>query len=224
MSDRLDEQIRSAYSLVPEPPDAVTAQSEARVLSALEPERPTSRRRGAMLTLAAAACVFVGIAIGASITTRGSQAATSDALGFIPSAGWNVISTGAIPLSAGPAAVATNGPYQREDVPAGSFPQETIAHLTPNRIVIFAQARPRGRFANVDAGFPRRKLPLRLSDARILRGWEMQPNTRIPEYRMLAATGKVNLDVRVYFGTQHPSPAILADAQSELARLRVPSM
>ena len=70
--------------------------------------------------------------------------------------------------------------------------------------------------------FKRAAWPPRLSDFRLDRGWEGQPLTRIQQRLLWIAIGVWNLDVRVYFGTQHPSKRVLAEVQAELKRLRLP--
>lgn len=201
----------------------VRRRSADRLLGELDrvPMRKNATGQAAPFILVAAACIAVGFAIGAATTAGSSKAATS-ALGFEPSAGWNVVSTGAIPLARGQAAVATNERFRKEDAPAGSFPQSTIGHLRPEGIVIWVFATPRGRLAHVDAAFTPRKLPLRLDEARILHGWEGQPNPRVPEYGIWSAVDRVNVDARVYFGTQKPPVHLRVLAQRELARLLVP--
>src|SRR2546426_1103321 len=52
--------------------------------------------------------------------------------------------------------------------------------------------------------FPRARLPLRLSGFRVDHGWEGQPAANIQQRLRWAAVGGWDLDVRVYFATQHP--------------------
>jgi hypothetical protein len=65
--------------------------------------------------------------------------------------------------------------------------------------------------------------PPRLSDFRLDHGWEGQPLARIQQRLLWIAVGGWNLDVRVYFGTQHPAKRLLAAVQAELHRLRLPT-
>ena len=65
--------------------------------------------------------------------------------------------------------------------------------------------------------------PPRLPDFRVDRSWEGQPLHRIQQRLLWIATGGWRLDVRVYFGTQHPSKRLLAAAQAELNRLSPPA-
>ncbi|HMI98487.1 MAG TPA: hypothetical protein VK488_01500 [Gaiellaceae bacterium] len=57
---------------------------------------------------------------------------------------------------------------------------------------------------------------------RLDRGWEGQPATNIQQRLRWVAVGGWNLDVRVYFATQHPDEALLRQAQAELDRLVFP--
>jgi hypothetical protein len=65
--------------------------------------------------------------------------------------------------------------------------------------------------------------PPRLIDFRVDHGWKGQPLVRIQQRLLAIAVGGWNLDVRVYFGSQHPSQSLLASVQAELNRLTVPA-
>jgi hypothetical protein len=69
--------------------------------------------------------------------------------------------------------------------------------------------------------FPRASRPLRLSAFRFDRGWEGQPPPNVQQ-RAVPASGW-NLKVRDYFATQHPDEKLLAEAQSQVGRLLLPS-
>lgn len=71
--------------------------------------------------------------------------------------------------------------------------------------------------------FKRAAWPPRLDDFRVDHGWEGQPLTGIQQRLLAIAAGPWNLDVRVYFGTQHPSKRLLAMVQAELKRLTLPA-
>jgi hypothetical protein len=71
--------------------------------------------------------------------------------------------------------------------------------------------------------FRRAAWPPHLRDFRIDRGWEGQPLVRIQQRLLAIAVGVWNLDVRVYFGTQHPGKLLLASVQAELGRLLAPA-
>lgn len=70
--------------------------------------------------------------------------------------------------------------------------------------------------------FPHASWPLRLSSFRIDRGWEGQPAPNIQQRLRAVSVHGWNLDVRVYFGTQHPGKRLLAAVQAELNRLTLP--
>jgi hypothetical protein len=65
--------------------------------------------------------------------------------------------------------------------------------------------------------------PPRLKDFRLDHGWEGQPLPRIQQRLLWISVGGWNLDVRVYFGTQHPSKRLLTSVQAELDRLTLPT-
>jgi hypothetical protein len=70
--------------------------------------------------------------------------------------------------------------------------------------------------------FPKLDLPLTLSGAHLRRGWEGQPASNIPEYVIWGWIKGQFVDVRLYFGTQMPRETMLANANTELARLQIP--
>jgi hypothetical protein len=70
--------------------------------------------------------------------------------------------------------------------------------------------------------FTKTSWPLHLSSFRVDHGWEGQPATKVQQRLRWAVVDGWHLDVRVYFGTQHPSKALFAKAQAELDRLRLP--
>ena len=65
--------------------------------------------------------------------------------------------------------------------------------------------------------------PPRLTDFRVDRSWERQPLPRIRQQLLWTTAGGWRLDVRVYFGTEHPSKSLLAAVQAELNRLTLPA-
>jgi hypothetical protein len=75
------------------------------------------------------------------------------------------------------------------------------------------------------AGKTRAFAPMRwppvLASFRVDHGWEGQPAPRIQQRLRWGAAGGWDVDVRVYFGTQHPDEALIAKAQAELGRLRL---
>lgn len=72
------------------------------------------------------------------------------------------------------------------------------------------------------ATFTRARWPLHLRSFRIDHGWEGQPAGNVQQRLRWAAVGGWQIDVRVYFGTQHPSKRLLGFVQAELNRLRLP--
>lgn len=64
--------------------------------------------------------------------------------------------------------------------------------------------------------------PPRLPSFRVDRGWEGQPAANIQQRVWLRSVHGWDLDIRVFFATQHPSLALKARAQAELNRLRLP--
>jgi hypothetical protein len=93
-----------------------------------------------------------------------------------------------------------------------------LKRLSPQGVVIWATTIGPILFS----GVPHARLPLRLSSFRVDHGWEMQPAPNIQQRLRFVRLNGWQLDVRVYFATQHPSRALLAEAQAELNRLLLP--
>jgi len=72
--------------------------------------------------------------------------------------------------------------------------------------------------------FPDRRLPFRLSDARVNRQWQSQPRPDAPEYDVWGRVAGTYVEVSVYFGNPRPSARTYAAAESELGRLVLPGV
>ena len=100
------------------------------------------------------------------------------------------------------------------------FPTVTLMRLPRDGIVIFASGwlaqSPPPPLSKVPAPRPQ---PYQLSQFRHDRGWEGQPARNVPQFILLTSRDKHLLDVRVFFGTQHPSRQQVARAQRELNTL-----
>jgi hypothetical protein len=94
-----------------------------------------------------------------------------------------------------------------------------LRQLSRSGIVIWASTSGRGDATPV---FTKSRWPLRLASFRVDHGWEGQPAANVQQRLRWLVVDGWHLDVRVYFGTQHPSHRLLAKAQAELDRLRLP--
>jgi hypothetical protein len=95
----------------------------------------------------------------------------------------------------------------------------SVAALSPRGILIWATTNGRGGPTRV---FTRGVLPLQLRTFRADHSWEGQPARNIQQRLRWVSIEGWHLDVRIYFGTQQPSRALVAAAQRELDRLRLP--
>jgi len=94
-----------------------------------------------------------------------------------------------------------------------------LRSLSRNGIVVWASTAGRGGPTKVFTGS---SWPLRLLIFRVDTSWEGQPAANIQQRLRWASVDGWHVDGRVYFGTQRPSKALLARAQAELNRLRLP--
>lgn len=169
-------------------------------------------------------CVVVVVLL--TLVTANSAGARRAALravlpppSFRPAAGWSTMTTG-------PTNIRDSTPEVKAASDHGAAsPAELfnffvgLRKLTPTGVVIWASTSGRGGATPV---FTKTSWPLQLSSFRVDHGWEGQPAANVQQRLRWAVVDGWHLDVRVYFGTQHPSKALLAKAQAELDRLRLP--
>lgn len=90
--------------------------------------------------------------------------------------------------------------------------------LSKRGIIVWATTIGRNR-----ATFKPIRWPPRLSSFRVDHGWEGQPAPNIQQRLKWGVIDGWDMDVRVYFATQHPGKQLLREAQAELDRLLLPS-
>ena len=90
--------------------------------------------------------------------------------------------------------------------------------LSARGIIVWATTEGRCR-----PGFTHSRWPLVLSTFRVDQGWEGQPAPNIQQRLRWGVIHGWDLDVRVYFATQHPDGKLLEEAQAQLRRLLLPS-
>lgn len=135
---------------------------------------------------------------------------------FRPAAGWWMLTTGPASRIAPETWVASDRGTDQEAL-FNLF--VGLRRLTPYGIVIWASNDGRGE---ANTTYPLSSLPLQLQRFRIYRAWEGQPAGNVQQRLLDVSVLAWHLDVRVYFGTQHPDKATVAKAQAELNRLLLP--
>ena len=164
-----------------------------------------------------------GFGLGAWSTPSGAAGTSFVGVGFLPAKGWTVVQAGSFRQTGAPIAIAANVPLDPDD-DLRDAPIATLESLPPGGVLISATFGIRGD-PGVDADFPLRGLPLRITAA--------EPSSpsldplpiarRLGRYVLRAGVGRYNVDARIYFGSPSPSPAQRAVAQSQLSRLVVAS-
>jgi hypothetical protein len=187
--------------------------------------RPWSRRAPRLIAAGAGFAICVGAAFGAGLTVASDDepplfAEGAAGPGFLPAPGWNLLNTGLTVPPQAPFALAANVPPSERDRSTGGRPDETIRSLGATGVVLYALFIPAGHVPSIDATFPERELPLRLTDARENSPQGPQPPGQT--LRLLARIGGFDIDVTIYFGADEPSAAVRATAAEQLARLVVP--
>jgi hypothetical protein len=228
-TDNIEQELREQY---PQPSSAATERARAAVMQvANERPRRTFRwprlvqRRPIMTLVSAALIIAVGaFLLGSAFPLTAKSASGVESPGFLPAPGWTEVSTGTIPMGDGPTAIATNGQLAQEDGPVGTFPTNTLKQLPANGILFYVVL---GNRADANSSYTPAQLPLQLSNAHVLRSFEGMPRPNLLLYQLPVEVGNYILEVDVFFGTQHPTPAQAARqfalAQDELNRLQVPS-
>jgi len=239
MTDDLQNQLRSAADDYPAPTMKATERARRAFLNAVS-KSPAGPRRTGYGRIAAAAAAFIvcvaaafgtGFAVASSdnaaisTTTSTATSATgglesASGPGFLPASGWNIAQTTATVPSDPQSAIATNGQIDPEDFSFGGRPSNTIGKLGPEGILIYAMFTPSGELPTLDQQYPKRTIPLRLSDAGDA-GLEGLPD-RVVSKRLLARVAGYNADVLIVFGRHDPPRALEAEADAELGRLVVP--
>jgi hypothetical protein len=171
--------------------------------------------RGAVVTV----LVMLTLAATIGATARSERASKAQpAPTFAPALGWWTLSTG--PTDGRQLAPET---WAASDEGTSLLPLFNLfvglRKLTPSGVLIWASTSGRG---GRNASFRTSTWPLRLSSFRVDRAWEGQPAANVQQRVRWSAVRGWHLDVRVYFGTEHPSRAVVAKAQAELDRLRLP--
>jgi hypothetical protein len=194
MSDELERRLRDAGHRLPTPATADTLAARARFLEAVRDRRRPFRRRTPVLALILVVAVGGAFGVGYAVAAGGGTKT-------------KVVKER---LNAGPGFLPADGWSSGVtlDPRSGAVVAATVTNTHGTRIV--ARFAP----ASTQPGLPTRLLPLRLDDAQPAGG-----ATRRLRARVAAAA----IDVRIAFGSAHPSAAALVAAREELGRLVVPA-
>ncbi|MDP9295953.1 MAG: hypothetical protein M3O88_04565 [Actinomycetota bacterium] len=142
--------------------------------------------------------------------------------GLAPAPGWYVKSSGPLPRGTRrvPFAAASTAPFA--DGP-NTYPDGTAKRLSPDGVVIHASLPlPKDHPRQPNPNFPRDHLRFRVRDFTISHQWEGQVAPNVPEYTLRSSVGRQLVEVRMWFGTQRPSPETLSRAERELHTLSIP--
>jgi hypothetical protein len=153
------------------------------------------------------------LAVALGTATAGSSARESRLARFLPAAGWLVAGGGAGNPSLVVAVTASDASAVHPVALFGS-----LKKLSRNGVFAWVDTVGRER-----KGFPIASAwPPQLRNFRVEQGWEGQPAANVQQRVWFRSVHGWDLDVRVFFATQHPGTALQAKAQAELDRLRLP--
>lgn len=230
---RVEESLARAGRDVSPPPEhelrlmARSAAESPRTPAASETRRPLWRplhlRWAAVVAVALLAGSGFGFGLGSRESSDGAAGTKLVGFGFLSAEGWTVVQSGTAEVPGATHAIAANVPFHPED-DLRQAPYMTLESLPAHGTLIFATFAARGDPAE-DAKFPERRVPLQIAGARpISPSSDRLPFARrLARYRLRAAVGAYNVDLRIYFGTV-PAPEKMIDvAQRQLNRLVVGS-
>jgi hypothetical protein len=135
---------------------------------------------------------------------------------FKPAPGWVVVRAGAgQPYMSSSMAIAVTTPDLKAAHPFGAF--TSLLHLSRRGILVWATTIGRNR-----PSFKAMQWPPRLASFRLDHAWEGQPAANVQQRLKWGAVSGWDMDVRIYFATQHPDKKLLAEAQAQIDRLVLP--
>ena len=104
------------------------------------------------------------------------------------------------------------------------YPDGTAKELPADGVVIYASLpSPDDHPRHATGGDSKVHLPPSLDEFNVERRWEGQVAPNVPQYELWALAHRQRLELRIWFGTQHPSAAVRAMVDHELHTLTVPS-
>jgi hypothetical protein len=163
-------------------------------------------------------CVLSVCAFAIAIAGAGSAASLSPPSARLrPAAGWVVVrpSKAEQPKLYRSMVVAVTTPDVAAVRPFALF--TSLKRLSARGVLVWVTTIGRNR-----PSFERMRWPPRLASFRVERGWELQPAPNVQQRLEFGVIHGWDMDVRVYFATQHPGRKLLEEAQAELDRLLVP--
>lgn len=170
-----------------------------------------------MVSRVVAVAFLTACVAGTATAAHGRAATVLPPPSFRPAVGWWTLSTG-------PAATIAPEVWAASD---RGTDQEALFNLfvglkrlSSRGIVIWASDMGRGGPTSV---FTKTGWPLKLGTFRLDESWKGQPAANVQQRVRWASIAGWHLDVRVYFGTQHPTKTTLAKAQREINRLTLPA-
>jgi hypothetical protein len=165
-----------------------------------------------------AACLCVLACALAAGATAAPSTSTPPGPHFRPASGWLIVKPTATeqPVSWRSMIVAVTTHDAAAAHPFLVF--TSLTRLSKRGILIWAMTIGRNR-----PTFMAMAWPPRLSSFRVDHGWEGQPAPNVQQRLRWGVIDGWDMDVRVYFATQHPDAQLLHEAQAQLDRLVLPS-
>ena len=174
------------------------------------------RRSGVSSRRALGLCLVSVIGLAAGAASARSSTVSLKPPNFKPAAGWAVVRVGREqPYMSSSMVIAVTTADLKAARPFGAF--TSLKRLSSRGILVWAMTIGRNR-----PTFTPMQWPPRLASFRLDHAWEGQPEANVQQRLKWGVVNGWDMDVRVYFATQHPDKKLLAEAQAELDRIVLP--
>jgi hypothetical protein len=174
------------------------------------------RTSGVSLRRTLGLCLVSIISLAAGAAGARSSTDTIKPPTFKPVPGWVVVRAGREqPYMSSSMVIAVTTHDQKAARPFGAF--TSLKRLSSHGILIWAMTIGRNR-----PTFTPMHWPPRLASFRLDHAWEGQPAPNVQQRLKWGVVNGWDMDVRVYFATQHPNQKLLAEAQAQLDRIVLP--
>jgi hypothetical protein len=161
-------------------------------------------------------CLVLVISLAAGAGIARSSTVSTKSPNFKPAAGWVIVHAGRDqPYMSSSMVIAVTTPDRSAAHPFGAF--TSLKKLSSRGILVWALTIGRNR-----PTFAPMQWPPRLSGFRLDHAWEGQPAANVQQRLKWGVINGWDMDIRVYFATQHPDKKMLERAQAQLDRIVLP--
>lgn len=175
------------------------------------------RRSAVSASHARGLCLVLVVTLTAGAASARSSTVSTRPPNFKPASGWVIVRAGRRqPWMSSSEVIAVTSRDVEAAQPFGAL--TSLKKLSSRGILVWASTIGRNR-----PTFIPMQWPPRLSSFRLDHAWEGQPAANVQQRLKWGVINGWDMDVRVYFATQHPDKKLLEQAQAQLDRITLPS-